>query len=88
MTDNYCDMCKGKGQFLGNPCVYCNETGEWNVAAQGYLKNHICQCIISDRKHCPVCNKKCHHDTTNHPKQKIDPGYGGVSSGPKPVVVV
>ena len=43
-------------------------------------ENHICQCITLDRKFCPVCNKPCHHDTTLNPKQKIDPGYGGMSS--------
>jgi len=78
-NDNYCDMCKGNGKFLDKQCVYCNGTGEWNMAAQGYLKNHICQCIILDRKFCPVCEKPCHHDTTLNPKQKMDPGYGGMS---------
>jgi len=82
MTDqeDYCDMCKGNKSFLGKECVYCNGTGEWNMAAQAYLKNHICQCIIFDRNHCPVCEKKCHHDTTLNPKQTIDPGYGGMSN--------
>ena len=86
MTDDndYCDLCHGKGQFLNKQCVYCNGTGEWNMAAQGYLKNHICQCIILDRKFCPVCEKPCHHDSTLNPKQKIDPGYGGTSSKEKP----
>jgi len=78
--DDYCDMCKGRGEFLNKECVYCNGTEEWNVAAQAYMKNHICQCIILDRKFCPVCEKKCHHNTTLKPKQKIDPGYGGMSS--------
>ena len=80
MTDDICDLCAGSGVFLSNPCVFCNGTGEWNSAAQGYIKNHICQCIILDRKFCPVCNKPCHHDTTLNPKQKIDPGHGGMSS--------
>lgn len=79
-NDDKCDLCGGKGIFLSNPCVFCNGTGEWNSAAQGYLKNHICQCIVLDRKFCPVCQKPCHHDTTLNPKQKIDPGHGGMSS--------
>lgn len=82
--EDYCDMCHGKGKFLDKECVYCNGTGEWNMAAQGYLKNHVCQCIVLDRKFCPVCEKSCHHDTSLNPKQKIDPGYGGMSSKEKP----
>ena len=80
MKEDYCDFCKGLGIFGANPCVFCNGTGEWNPAAQGYVKNHICQCIVLDRKFCPVCNKPCHHDTSLNPKQKIDPGHGGMSS--------
>jgi len=44
--DDYCDMCKGNKLFLGKEYVCCNGTGEWNFAAQAYIKNHICQCII------------------------------------------
>ena len=62
MTEDVCDFCKGVGST--NVCVYCNGTGEWNQAAQSYVKNHICQCIVLDRKFCPVCNKPCHHDTS------------------------
>ena len=79
MLDNVCDFCNGAGTFSSNRCVYCNGTGEWNSAAQAYMKNHICQCILLDRTFCPICNKKCHHDTTLNPKQKIDPGHGGIS---------
>lgn len=80
MSDNSCNMCKGTGKNLFNEiCIYCNGTGEWNAAAAAYIKNHICQCLFSDRKFCPVCNKKCHHDSTLSPKQKIVPGYGGIS---------
>ena len=77
---NLCDFCKGQGKTSRTVCVYCNGTGEWNAAAQAYMKNHVCQCIVMDRKFCPVCNKPCHHDTTNRPAQKIDPGYGGMST--------
>ena len=79
MTEDICDFCKGLGSISSHDCVYCNGTGEWNQAAQAYVKNHICQCIILDRKFCPVCNKACHHDTSLNPKQRIDPGYGGSS---------
>ena len=79
MKEDVCDFCKGMGSSSSNICVYCNGTGEWNNAAQAYVKNHICQCIVLDRKFCPVCNKPCHHDTTLNPKQKIDPGFGGMS---------
>jgi len=42
MTDDVCDFCKGASSDSGNVCVYCNGTGEWNQAAQSYVKNHIC----------------------------------------------
>lgn len=76
---NICDMCKGKMQLGGITCPYCNGTGEWNRVAQAYIENHICQCITLDRKHCPVCDKKCHHSSSGKPKQTIDPGYGGTA---------
>jgi len=79
MTEDVCDFCKGVGSSSTNVCVYCNGTGEWNQAAQSYVKNHICQCIVLDRKFCPVCNKPCHHDTSLNPKQTIDSGHGGMS---------
>ena len=80
MPEDVCDFCKGVGKSSTNVCVYCNGTGEWNQAAQAYVKNHICQCIVLDRKFCPVCNKACHHDTSLNPKQTIDPGHGGMST--------
>lgn len=84
MTESPCDIYRGIGKNQFNEvCPYCNGTGEWNDAAAAYLKNHICQCIVLDRKFCPVCEKKCHHDTTLSPKQKIDSGYGGISSAIK-----
>lgn len=76
MADNYCDMCKGEGKFLDNQCMYCNGTGEWNQAAQGYVKNHTCHCNMFDRKHCPVCKKKCHHDSSQNSRQKTTSGSG------------
>ncbi len=80
MGNDKCDFCRGTGRSTSGMCVYCNGTGEWNQAAQAYVKNHICQCITLDRKFCPVCNKACHHDTTLSPRQKIDPGYGGMAT--------
>ena len=78
--DDVCDFCQGVGKSSSQVCVYCNGTGDWNHAAQAYVKNHICQCIVLDRKFCPICNKSCHHGTSLNPKQKIDPGNGGMSS--------
>lgn len=73
-----CAICKGVGKNMFNEtCTYCNGTGESNSLAKEYLKNHIWQCIYWDRKFCPICKKKCHHDSTLSPKQKIEPGYGG-----------
>jgi len=81
MSESFCDMCKGDGKNQFNEvCPYCNGTGEWNDAASAYLKNHICQCITLDRKFCPVCEKKCHHDSSQTPKQRIEPGYGGMTA--------
>ena len=76
-----CDICNGTGEIIHGvvgQCHFCNGTGEWNFAAQHFVKNHICQCITLDRKNCPVCHKPCHHDTTNRPGQRIEPGGGGI----------
>lgn len=79
-----CAACEGSGKFPYElHCQFCNGTGEENNAAKSYVNNHICQCIVNDRKNCPVCKKECHHDTTLAPKQTIDGGYGGISSKPK-----
>ncbi len=81
MTESPCDICKGtcKNQF-NEICPYCNGTGEWNDAAAAYLKHHICQCIFLDRVFCPVCEKKCHHDSALSPKQVIDDSPGGLGA--------
>lgn len=79
ISDDCCDFCKGK-KFPNQICTFCNGTGKWNNAAQSYVKNHICQCIVLDRTFCPVCNKKCHHDTSLNPKQVIDSGGGGLGA--------
>jgi len=81
MTESPCDICKGSGKTMFKEnCPYCNGTGEWNDIAAAFLKNHICQCITLDRKFCPVCEMKCHHDTASSPKQVIDSGYGGMGA--------
>ncbi len=81
LTESPCDLCKGSGKNqFDKICCYCNGTGEWNDAAASFMKNHICQCILLDRKFCPVCELKCHHDTSLNPKQIIDSGYGGMSA--------
>jgi RecJ-like exonuclease len=80
-SDGPCDVCNGTGKnMFSETCPYCNGTGEWNFSGQQYLENHICQCINWDREFCPICRKKCHHDSAQAPKQTIDPGYGGTSS--------
>lgn len=74
--NEHCALCNGSGRnFFGYECTYCNGTGEYNKVAENYLKNHICQCINSDRKNCPVCHKKCHHDTPFRPKLLAGGGY-------------
>lgn len=81
MSESPCDVCRGNGKnWVNEACPYCNGTGEWNAAAAAYLKNHICQCITLDRKFCPVCENKCHHDSSQSPKQRIVPGYDGKST--------
>lgn len=77
MSAGECVICDGEKIYLGHPCTYCNGTGEWNQAAESYVKDHICQCINWGRKFCPVCRKLCHHDSSQTPKQVIDSGYGG-----------
>jgi DnaJ-class molecular chaperone len=45
MTEDVCDFCKGVSSS-SYVCVYCNGTGEWNQAAQAYVKNHILSHVI------------------------------------------
>lgn len=81
MSESPCDMCKGSGKNTFNEtCPYCNGTGEWNDVAAAFMKNHICQCIFLDRKFCPVCEKKCHHDSSLSPKQIIDDSFSGLGA--------
>ncbi len=70
-----CVVCNGVGkiEILTTQCPFCNGTGDYTKSAESYLKSHICQCIFLDRKICPLCKKKCHHDTPNRPKVLINP---------------
>ncbi len=75
MQAEKCPICSGKGtiEITDSQCSFCNGTGESTNAAKSYLKVHICQCIFLDRKNCPICGKKCHHNTPNRPKILIAP---------------
>jgi len=70
-----CAVCNGKGkiELLDSPCPFCNGTGEYTRISESYFKSHICQCIFLNRKICPLCEKKCHHDTPNKPKILLGP---------------
>lgn len=70
-----CVVCEGTGhiEVTDKECNFCNGTGDDNKAAESYMKSHICQCVFLDRKNCPVCHRKCHHDTPNKPKILVAP---------------
>ena len=70
-----CSVCRGTGmiELLSVQCSFCNGSGEYTKAAAAYFATHICQCVNLDRKHCPLCGKKCHHDTPNKPKILLSP---------------
>ena len=75
LVEDKCVICKGTGtiELLGSQCPFCNGTGEPNKPAKSYLDSHICQCIFLDRKRCPLCGKRSHHDTPNKPKILLSP---------------
>ena len=53
--------------------VLGNAFGSEKMLAEAFLASHTCQCILLDRKTCPVCGKKCHHDTPNRVKVMAGP---------------
>ncbi len=73
LKSQYCMVCGGAGiiELLDSQCPFCNGTGEHSNAAEAYIKSHICQCVFLDRVKCPLCGKKCHHDTPNKPKIEL-----------------
>ena len=75
MVDDKCAVCKGNGtiELLDSGCPFCNGTGEPNKPAKSYLDSYMCQCIFLDRKRCPLCGKRYHHDTPNKPKILLIP---------------
>jgi len=75
LSEEKCAVCGGQGKIvlLDTQCSFCNGTGEFSKTADSYMKSHICQCIFLDRITCPLCGKKCHHDTPNKPKVLISP---------------
>jgi RecJ-like exonuclease len=77
MLEKKCEVCKGSGKIeaLESECPFCNGTGEYSKAGDSYMKSHICQCVAYDRKNCPLCEKKCHHNTPNRPRLLVGGGY-------------
>lgn len=73
--EDHCAVCGGDGviELLDSECAFCNGTGEYSQAAESYARSHVCQCVFLDRVTCPLCGKKCHHDTPNRPKIEIVP---------------
>ena len=74
-NEKKCAVCKGEGkiELLNSSCPFCNGTGEFTKISESYFKSHICQCIFLNRKICPLCGKRCHHDTPNKPKILLHP---------------
>jgi hypothetical protein len=69
-----CQICDGsKITYNMMPCSFCNETGVSNKFASSFIKNHICLCSTTDRKNCPICKKKCHHDSALRPRLVVAP---------------
>jgi hypothetical protein len=70
-----CQVCDGnKRTYNMGPCFFCNETGLSNRFAEAFIRNHICYCsTTSDRKSCPICKKKCHHESALRPRILVVP---------------
>lgn len=74
--ESFCLVCKGHGiiQHINSSCPFCNETGEYTKLSETFLKDHQCQCIVGDRKTCPICGEICHHNTNGRPKVMVSGG--------------
>jgi len=70
-----CEICGGTVSTgtTGIVCSACTSIREFTTASKGSLPEHICGCINTDRKNCPLCKKPCHHDTSLNPKILISP---------------
>lgn len=74
-NNDICPICtEGTIEATESVCPFCNGTKEYTSSAGAYLKNHICQCIWEPkRKTCPICKKKCHHNSQQTSKILISP---------------
>ena len=53
-----CEIC-GRTVSTGNTntiCSFCRSIRESTMASKDSLANHICACINTDRRNCPLCN--------------------------------
>ncbi len=65
-----CKKCKN---------AWCNEIEDYDPN-EAYPDYHICRCQAFDRKNCPTCHQKCHHDTPLAPRLTTDHPNGGGSA--------
>ena len=70
-----CEICGGAVSpgTTDNICSACTSVRESPTTSKDSLLDHICGCINTDRKNCPLCKKPCHHDTSLNPKILISP---------------
>lgn len=69
-----CEICGGtvSSGTTNAVCSSCTSIREFTTASKT-LVDHICGCINTDRKNCPLCKKPCHHDTSLNPRILISP---------------
>ena len=74
--ESHCMVCKGHGviDMIKSSCPFCDETGEYTKLSETFFKEHQCQCIIGDKKICPICEEGCHHNTYGRPKVMVTGG--------------
>ena len=70
-----CEICGGtvSSGITNAVCSSCTSIREFKTASKDSLADHICGCINTDRKNCPLCKKPSHHDTSLNPKILISP---------------